>query len=92
MVLGSLLSKKTVYNENVGLFLPNVVASAVTFFALQAYNRVPAMINYTTGTNNIINSCKAAKIKKIVTSHTFVEKGEFQDVIKDLEEAGLEII
>ena len=45
-ILGSIIAKKTAPGENVGILLPNMVSTALTFFAMQAYSRVPAMLNF----------------------------------------------
>ena len=65
----------------VGVMLPNSVAAAVTFFALQAIGRVPAMINFTAGAPNIRASCRAADVSVILTSRTFVERGRLQALV-----------
>jgi len=72
--------------ENVGVLLPNVNGVAVTFFALSAYGRVPAMLNFSAGLRNIKAACKAANIKTILSSRKFIEKAELGDLITGLEE------
>ena len=47
--LGSSLKRGTRMGEKVGVMLPTGAASAITFFALSAFGRVPAMLNFTTG-------------------------------------------
>src|SRR5690606_971478 len=53
LVLGRRLARMTSKGEYVGVMLPNSVGVAVTFFALQAFGRVPAMLNFSTGTRNM---------------------------------------
>jgi acyl-[acyl-carrier-protein]-phospholipid O-acyltransferase/long-chain-fatty-acid--[acyl-carrier-protein] ligase len=91
ILLGSKIAKFTKPKENIGIFLPNVSGSAVTFFAAQAYGRIPAMLNYSTGVRNIIDCCKSAKIKSILTAHKFIEKANIQHIITALEETGIKI-
>ena len=62
-VLGSKICDNTKPGEYVGVMLPNMVSSIVTFFALQAYDRVPAMLNFSTGAHNLTSACKTAEIK-----------------------------
>ena len=45
------------HDERVGLLLPNAIAAVVSFFGLQAFGRVPAMLNYSTGTRNVTSAC-----------------------------------
>ena len=47
LVLGGRLTAGTRRGETIGVLLPNVAGLAVTFFALNAYGRVPALLNFT---------------------------------------------
>lgn len=84
LVLGRKFAQITTPGENVGVLLPNTVGAAVTFFALQAYGRVPAMLNFSTGLENMHAACTAASIKIIVTSRRFVELGKLSDTVEAL--------
>ncbi len=84
-VLGNVISRSTLPGEHVGLMLPNAVGGCITFFAMQAFGRVPAMINFTSGVNNIISSCETSKVRTIYTSRKFVEKAELQELVTSLE-------
>ncbi len=83
-VLGRKIARLTSANEYVGVMLPNSVGAAVTFFALQAFGRVPALLNFSTGTKNMISALAAAEIETILTSRRFVEMAKFEDVIETL--------
>ncbi len=50
LVLGRKIARLTRAKEYVGLMLPNSIGTAVVFFGLQAFGRVPALLNYSTGT------------------------------------------
>lgn len=91
ILLGKKISKFTKPKENVGLFLPNVAGAAVTFFAILAYGRVPAMLNYSTGIRNILACCKNSQVTSILTAHKFIEKANFQEVIAAIEAAGIKV-
>lgn len=84
VVLGRKLSGITEQSENVGLLLPNSVGAVVTFFGLQAYGRVSAMLNFSAGAKALVSACKTAQIKTILTSKRFVELGRLDDVIAEL--------
>jgi len=86
MVLGSVLRKETDEDEHVGIMLPNVIATLVTFLAVQYAARVPAMINFTAGTQVILRSCKTGKINTIYTSRKFIENASLEDLASELEE------
>jgi len=83
--LGRRVKKGTRARDKVGLLLPNSVGAVATFFALQAYGRVPAMLNYSTGLKNIKAACTAAEIKTILTSRRFIEMGGLTDIATALE-------
>src|SRR6202035_1076636 len=67
--------------ECVGLVLPNANGTLVTFFALQAAARVPAMLNYTGGGANMRVACVAARVKNVLTSRAFVDKADLHALI-----------
>jgi acyl-[acyl-carrier-protein]-phospholipid O-acyltransferase/long-chain-fatty-acid--[acyl-carrier-protein] ligase len=86
LVLGRKLAAFTQPSEHVGVLLPNVQGIAVTLFALNAFGRVPAFLNFTAGVRNLTAACDAAEIKTIVTSRRFVDQGKLDDVIAALGE------
>ncbi|MDR1529963.1 MAG: bifunctional acyl-ACP--phospholipid O-acyltransferase/long-chain-fatty-acid--ACP ligase [Burkholderiales bacterium] len=61
-------------NEYVGVMLPNVISMIATFLGLSISNRIPALLNYTSGDESIRSSCHAAKIHSIITSREFLKK------------------
>ncbi len=85
-VLGRKLCGFTDAGERVGVLLPNSAGGAVTFFALQCYGRVPAMLNFSTGAKNMVAAIKAAEIKTVLTSKRFVDLGNLEDTVKELSE------
>ena len=85
-ILGNLIAQSSYSGEYLGIMLPNTVGTVVTFFAMQASGRVPAMLNFTSGATNIISACKTAKIKTVYTSRRFIEKAELQHIISKLED------
>jgi len=83
--LGHKLAGMTERGEKVGLLLPTSSAAVVTFFALHAFGRVPVMLNFTAGIRNIRAAVKIAGVKRVLSSHRFVEQGKLHDVIDALE-------
>src|SRR5207302_858908 len=75
-VVGRKLQPLSEAGEAVGLMVPNANGAAVAIFALIAAGRVPAMINFTAGAANILAGCASAKVKTLITSRGFVEKGK----------------
>lgn len=91
-VLGNKIAKDTKQGEYVGVMLPNMVSSIITFFALQATGRVPAMLNFSTGAKNLISACKTATIKTVYTSKQFIASGSLDELVKAIEKEGVKII
>jgi acyl-[acyl-carrier-protein]-phospholipid O-acyltransferase/long-chain-fatty-acid--[acyl-carrier-protein] ligase len=89
--LGHALKRRTKPGEKVGVLLPTGGGAVIAFFALLAYGRVPAMLNFTGGSRNIKAACKAAEVTKVVTANRFIEIGKLDALIEDLSD-GLEII
>jgi len=84
LVLGRQLAPLTRKGEYVGVMLPNSVGAVVAFFALQAFGRVPAMLNFSTGTKNMIAALTAARIKTVLTSRRFVETARMTETVESL--------
>ena len=90
LVLGRRLEGMTQPGEHVGLLLPNANGAAVTFFALQARGRVPAMLNFSAGPATVREACALAEVRLVLTSRLFIEKGHLEPAIAALE--GLKIV
>jgi acyl-[acyl-carrier-protein]-phospholipid O-acyltransferase/long-chain-fatty-acid--[acyl-carrier-protein] ligase len=86
-VLGAKLAPLAPVGATVGLLLPSSAGVAVTFFALQAIGRVPAMLNFTAGPANVLSACRTAKVELVLTSRAFIAKGRLEPLIAKLGEA-----
>ncbi|WP_425403600.1 acyl-[ACP]--phospholipid O-acyltransferase [Hwanghaeella sp.] len=84
--LGRKLCRITTKAENVGVMLPNSLAAVTTFFALQAYGRVPAMLNFSTGSKNMVAAIETAEVKTVLTSRRFVEAAKLEETVDALAE------
>jgi acyl-[acyl-carrier-protein]-phospholipid O-acyltransferase / long-chain-fatty-acid--[acyl-carrier-protein] ligase len=80
-VLSRKLEQGTAVGENVGVLLPNSAGVAVVFMALQTIGRVPAMLNFSAGPSNVQAAMKAAQVKTVLTSRSFIEKGKLDKLI-----------
>jgi acyl-[acyl-carrier-protein]-phospholipid O-acyltransferase/long-chain-fatty-acid--[acyl-carrier-protein] ligase len=79
-VLGDALKAGSRAGENVGVMLPTGAGAAIAFFALSAYDRVPTMINFTSGEAGIRSALKTAQVRRVVTAHRFIELGKFEEL------------
>ena len=85
--LGGVLAKRTSAGERVGVMLPTSRAAIVTFFALQAESRVPAMLNFSTGPAAAKAACTAAQVRVIVTARRFIEQAKLEPLVAALAES-----
>ena len=84
LALGHALKKRTRSGEAIGVLLPTGIAAVITVFALSAYGRVAAMLNFTAGLANLQAALSMAKIARIVTAHRFIELGKFETLETEL--------
>lgn len=91
LVLGRKIADKTEMGEYVGILLPNMNTTLVTFLALHAFGRVPAMINFSTGAGNITSACKTAKLTRCLTSRKFIETAKLDAIVEAVKVAGTQV-
>ncbi|MFC1659364.1 AMP-binding protein [Pseudomonadota bacterium] len=91
-VLGHRISKATRSGKHVGIMLPNMVKSITVFFSLQAYGRIPTMINFSVGSQAIISACKTAQLKTIYSSRKFVETANLINIVEVIKKEGINIV
>lgn len=89
LMLGRLVARATAPNERVGLLLPNVAPTLSLIFGMSALRRVPAMLNYTVGTDGLQAACVAAQVRTIITSRAFVEQAKLADKLAALQDVRL---
>ncbi len=82
--LGGALGRLTAKNERVGVLLPTSAGAVIGLFALLSRGRVPAMLNFTSGSKNLLAACKAAEVTKIISSKKFVELAGLEKLIGEL--------
>lgn len=85
-VLGLALSEAYKQQKHIGVLLPNVAGMAATFFALQAYGKVPALLNFSAGEQALKSACKTAQLQTVLTSRKFIELAGLEDLAASLAE------
>jgi acyl-[acyl-carrier-protein]-phospholipid O-acyltransferase/long-chain-fatty-acid--[acyl-carrier-protein] ligase len=80
--LGRKLAADTLEGVPVGVMLPNANATLVTFLALGAFGRVPAMLNFSAGSAGMLAACAAARITTVVSSRAFIEKAKLEPAVE----------
>jgi acyl-[acyl-carrier-protein]-phospholipid O-acyltransferase/long-chain-fatty-acid--[acyl-carrier-protein] ligase len=78
LILGNAMKKITVQNENVGVMLPNSTKTLFAILGLQYAQRVPAMLNFSTGVAGMISACQTAQVKTVLSSRKFIELANLQ--------------
>ena len=84
-VLGRYFKKCTTHEEAVALLIPNSIAAVCTFFGLIAYERIPVMLNFSVGAQNMLSMCKTACVKKVITSLKFIKTAKMESIVEILE-------
>ena len=65
--------------------LPNANGAVVTTLALMSAGKVPAMINFTAGSQNVLSACQTAQVTKVLTSRAFIAQAKLEQLVTDLE-------
>jgi len=86
------IKKQTEKKEYVGVMLANTKTTVEIFFALSATGRIPAMINYTDSTENILACIENVGIKTVYTSKNFIKEFKPNNIIEKLIERNINII
>lgn len=84
IAIGNELKNITASEENVGVFLPNSTKTLISFLGLQLHGRVPAMLNFSTGSASVLSACKIAQVKTVLTSRRFIELGNLHEEAEQL--------
>jgi len=74
----------------VGVLLPTSLAMPVTLLSLWRAERVPAILNFSTGVSAMLACAQLAGLKQVVTSKTFLERARLN--IQQMQDAGIEFV
>ena len=69
----------------VGVMLPNATAALVTFMGLTAFGRVPALLNFSAGPEAMLDACRAARARIVISSRAFITKGKLEKTVERME-------
>jgi len=84
LALGHALKRRTVKDECVGVMLPTGAAAAITVFGLSAYGRIPTMLNFTSGSANILSAIRTAQVKRVVTARRFIGLAKLDELAAEI--------
>lgn len=91
-VLGKYFKRRTLPGDHVALLLPNSIAAVCTFFGLSAYDRVPVMLNFSVGAQNMVSMCNTAQVKIVITSLTFIKTAKLESTAEVMKANGFNIV
>lgn len=77
-------------SERVGVLMPNVSAMPVLLLSLWRVGKVPAILNFSTGTTTMLACSQLAGLKQIITSRAFLERARLN--LDPLAKAAIEFI
>ncbi|MER8504959.1 acyl-[ACP]--phospholipid O-acyltransferase [Mesorhizobium sp. M0204] len=83
-VLGEKFKHLYAGQQTLGIMLPNANGACATLLGVMSAGKVPAMMNFTAGAANILSACKAAEVRTVLTSRTFVEQAKLGAVVEEL--------
>ncbi len=83
--LGRLVAKHSSPDECVGILMPNLAATVCMMIGVGAQGRVPAMLNYKSGSGGMQDACTAAKISTIFASRAFIEQAKLETDVAALQ-------
>ena len=90
-LLGEQFARRIASDQRrVGVLLPNVNAMPVSLISLWLVGKIPALLNYSTGSVVMLACCQLAGLKQVITSRAFVEKARLK--LEPLTDAGVELI
>ena len=89
---GGKFKKFIAHQETVGILLGNSMLTLFTLLGLLAYERVPAMLNHTSGMANVLSTLHTTKVKTVLTSKTFVEQNNLQAIIEAIKVQGILVV
>lgn len=84
LALGKLVSRHTLQNENVGIFMPTAVPTVGLLLGLLCFGRIPALLNFTAGSDGLKSATAAAQIKTVITSRTFINQAKLVEKLNAL--------
>lgn len=91
-VLGRAFRRLFRGEERVGFLLPTSLPGLVSFFALHAAGKVPAMLNFTSGISSVLSCCSTVQLSYVLTSRRFLAMADLTVMEQALKSAGLKLI
>lgn len=91
LLIEEALRAQNLEGDNIGVLLPTSLGGVVAIYALQKMGKVPAMLNFSLGARSLVNCCRTACVRTVVTSRKFISVGKFEALSQAIEEAGIRL-
>jgi acyl-[acyl-carrier-protein]-phospholipid O-acyltransferase/long-chain-fatty-acid--[acyl-carrier-protein] ligase len=85
-VLGRKILPLAPEGKPVGILLPTANVAAVAILGTMSAGRVPAMLNFSAGPENIKSACRSALVEVVLTSRSFVEAARLGKIVSAIGE------
>ena len=92
LLIEDVLKNADMEGDNIGVLLPTSLGGVVSMYSLQKMGKIPAMLNFSLGGRSLVNCCRTASVKTVVTSRKFIELGKLEALVTAVEEEGLRVV
>ncbi len=89
LMLGRIAARQAAPGERIALLLPSLVPTLALIVGISAFRRVPALLNYTAGTQGMQSACVAAEVRTLITSRAFLEQAKLVEKVAALENVNI---
>lgn len=86
------LNKIIPHQKPLGVLLPNEVRTVCVTLGLMAYERVAAMLNYTSGLANVVSAISTAGIQVVLTSKAFIKEHHLEMLVGAIQVQGVLVL
>lgn len=84
-VLSQKIKEITKNEKRIGIYLPNVIGQVVLLFSMFKNEQDPCLLNYSMGTNSLIDCIETASLQTVLTSRKFIKVADLTSVIEEME-------
>ncbi len=92
LLIEEALKTQKLEGKNIGILLPTSLGGIIAIYALQKMGKLPAMLNFSLGGRSLVNCCRTASVRTVITSRKFIELGKLENLSNAIAEEGLQIL
>ena len=81
LALGRMSARLAPQDARIGVLLPNLGTTVCLIIGISAFQRVPAMLNYSAGAQGMLDACTTAQVQVVITSRKFLETAKLTDTV-----------